>query len=291
MTGALVDAGGPAERARPIALDGRALVDVGGADPKLVGRELVVGLRVGNRGVEKLEDVLGYRPRAEIEDSPRLLDRLAADMAHHEAGLARRATHVPGARGDDHGAVGLARGCLLLLGDGLGGAAAGSRLFLGRGLGLSQLLFEVLQPRDELTLVAALLQPADLELLLELVDGERLPALVGRCSLLGAHRILTLSLPAWARNTRVGANSPSLCPTIDSEMNTGTCLRPSWTAIVWPTISGKIVEVRDQVLTICFWPDSFICSMRRSSRSWTNGPFLLERLIACPSSLACGRGR
>ena len=27
----------------------------------------------------------------------------------------------------------------------------------------------------------------------------------------------------------------------------GTCLRPSWTAIVWPTISGKIVEVRDQV--------------------------------------------
>jgi hypothetical protein len=48
----------------------------------------------------------------------------------------------------------------------------------------------------------------------------------------------------------VGANSPSLWPTIDSLTNTGTCLRPSWTAIVWPTISGKIVEVRDQVLTI-----------------------------------------
>ena len=31
---------------------------------------------------------------------------------------------------------------------------------------------------------------------------------------------------------RVGANSPSLCPTIDSVTNTGTCLRPSWTAKV-----------------------------------------------------------
>ena len=56
-----------------------------------------------------------------------------------------------------------------------------------------------------------------------------------------------------------GANSPSLWPTIDSETNTGTCLRPSWTAIVCPTISGKTVEVRDQVLTICLSPDSFIC--------------------------------
>src|SRR6476646_8421490 len=53
--------------------------------------------------------------------------------------------------------------------------------------------------------------------------------------------------PAWPRKWRVGANSPSLCPAICAEMNTGTCLRPSWTAIVWPTISGKIVEARDQV--------------------------------------------
>ena len=77
----------------------------------------------------------------------------------------------------------------------------------------------------------------------------------------------------------MGANSPSLWPTIDSEMNTGTCLRPSWTAIVWPTISGKIVDVRDQVLTICFWPPSFICWIRASRRSSTNGPFLVERPI------------
>ena len=36
-----------------------------------------------------------------------------------------------------------------------------------------------------------------------------------------------LPLPEWARKVRVGANSPSLWPTIDSETNTGTCLRPS----------------------------------------------------------------
>ena len=83
-------------------------------------------------------------------------------------------------------------------------------------------------------------------------------------------------LPEWARNVRVGANSPSLWPTIDSEMKTGTCLRPSWTAIVWPTISGNTVEVRDQVLIICFWFCSFICEIRRIRRSSTNGPFFVD---------------
>src|SRR6266536_1455544 len=56
-------------------------------------------------------------------------------------------------------------------------------------------------------------------------------------------------------------------------MKTGTCLRPSWTAIVCPTISGKIVDVRDQVRIICLLPDSFIRVMRLISRSSTNGPF------------------
>src|SRR6185312_3544996 len=68
--------------------------------------------------------------------------------------------------------------------------------------------------------------------------------------------------PECERKVRVGANSPSLCPTIDSEMKTGTCFLPSWTAIVWPTISGKIVEARDQVLVICFLPASFIALIR-----------------------------
>ena len=87
------------------------------------------------------------------------------------------------------------------------------------------------------------------------------------------------SVPECARKVRVGANSPSLCPTIDSEMNTGTCFRPSWTAIVWPTISGKIVDILDQVLTICLSPLSFICCTRANRRSSTNGPFLVERPI------------
>src|SRR5207253_9984584 len=79
--------------------------------------------------------------------------------------------------------------------------------------------------------------------------------------------------PEWPRNVRVGANSPSLWPTICSVTNTGTCLRPSWTAIVCPTISGKIVDARDQVRTIRFSFAAFMASIRLSSRSWTYGPF------------------
>src|SRR4029453_11388544 len=59
-----------------------------------------------------------------------------------------------------------------------------------------------------------------------------------------------------------------------SDTNTGTCLRPSCTAIVCPTISGKIVEARDQVRIIRLSPAAFIDSMRLKSRSLTNGPFL-----------------
>jgi hypothetical protein len=40
-----------------------------------------------------------------------------------------------------------------------------------------------------------------------------------------------------------------------------------------------MVEVRDQVLTICFEPEAFMASTRCMRRSSTHGPFLLERLI------------
>ena len=80
----------------------------------------------------------------------------------------------------------------------------------------------------------------------------------------------------------MGANSPSLWPTIDSETNTGTCLRPSWTAIVCPTISGNTVEVRDQVLIICFWFASFIVVIRLIRRSSTNGPFFVDLPMTVP---------
>src|SRR5207237_9988382 len=99
-----------------------------------------------------------------------------------------------------------------------------------------------------------------------------------------------LRSPEWPRKVRVGANSPSLWPTICSVTKTGTCLRPSWTAIVCPTISGKTVDERDQVLIICFDPDSFMAEIRLSSRSCTNGPFFELRLISSPCR-GGGRGR
>src|SRR6202043_3373107 len=58
----------------------------------------------------------------------------------------------------------------------------------------------------------------------------------------------TLRSPECALKVRVGANSPSLCPTMFSVISTGTCWRPLCTAMVSPTISGTTVERRDQVL-------------------------------------------
>ena len=53
------------------------------------------------------------------------------------------------------------------------------------------------------------------------------------------------------RGTGASARTRRACGRPSTRVtNTGTCLRPSWTAIVCPTISGKIVEARDQVLTI-----------------------------------------
>jgi len=51
-------------------------------------------------------------------------------------------------------------------------------------------------------------------------------------------------------------------------------LLPLWTAIVWPTISGKTVDVRDHVRSGRFSPVSFIVSMRFMRAGSTNGPFL-----------------
>src|SRR3954469_21987416 len=79
------------------------------------------------------------------------------------------------------------------------------------------------------------------------------------------------------RKVRVGANSPSLCPTIASVTNTGTCLRPSCTAIVCPSMSGMIVERRDQVRMTFLVPLSFCASTFASRWSSTNGPFFRLR--------------
>src|SRR6202035_1181305 len=92
-----------------------------------------------------------------------------------------------------------------------------------------------------------------------------------------AYRRLRRSSLTWLRKVRVGANSPSLCPTIDSVMNTGMCLRPSWTAMVWPTMSGMIVERRDHVLMTFLSPAALRTSTFWSRWSSTNGPFLRLR--------------
>ena len=72
--------------------------------------------------------------------------------------------------------------------------------------------------------------------------------------------------PEWPWNVRVGANSPSLCPTMFSVTNTGTNFRPLCTAKVSPTESGVIVLRRDHVLTrtflLCAAPAAAIFSAR-----------------------------
>ena len=71
----------------------------------------------------------------------------------------------------------------------------------------------------------------------------------------------------WPLNMRVGANSPSLWPTMFSVTYTGMNFLPLCTASVCPTISGITVERRDQVLMTFFSDPRFITSIfSRSER-------------------------
>src|SRR5690606_25712257 len=112
--------------------------------------------------------------------------------------------------------------------------------------------------------------------------GNRVITRVHRCfpfSVRAQRRRDLRSSLTWPLKVRVGANSPNLCPTIASVMNTGTCLRPSCTAMVWPSMSGMIVDRRDQVLMTVFLPDSLSASTFLSRWSSTNGPFFRLRGI------------
>src|SRR5215212_964772 len=75
-----------------------------------------------------------------------------------------------------------------------------------------------------------------------------------------------------------------------SVTNTGTCLRPSWTAIVWPIMTGTIIERRDQVLITLWEPLSFSASTFFIRWPSTNGPFFRLRgiclLSPCSALLA-----
>src|SRR5512139_2993898 len=76
-----------------------------------------------------------------------------------------------------------------------------------------------------------------------------------------------------------------------SVTSTGTCCLPLWTAIVSPTISGRIIERRDQVLI-----GRLLLVATASStyfiRLWsTNGPLRMERgTAAYLEEVTCDRG-
>src|SRR5215831_18288222 len=75
-----------------------------------------------------------------------------------------------------------------------------------------------------------------------------------------------------------------------SVMNTGTCLRPSCTAIVCPSMSGTIIERRDQVLMTFLEPFAFCASTFFIRWSSTNGPFFRLRGIFQAPLAALARG-
>src|SRR4029077_20524325 len=87
------------------------------------------------------------------------------------------------------------------------------------------------------------------------------------------------ALTAWPLNERVGENSPSLCPIICSVTYTGMNFFPLCTAMVWPIISGTIVERRDHVFTTFFSFRVFSPSTFSRRCPSTNGPFFSERAI------------
>src|SRR5918999_336076 len=215
MARALVDAGGPPERTWPVALDRRALIYVDPPDLELVRDELVVVLRVGDRGVEELQHVPRRRPRRVKEYGTGIVHRLAADVVDHEARLARGGAHVPRPGAHHHGAV----------------RRAVAPLLVGLRLGVRALAAAT----ASLRLVLFLAGVRRLGLLLRLLLAELRLGLGGVLVLLGlrglgagapddplaflvAHRILALSEPACPRNRRVGAHTPHLWPTLGSVM-------------------------------------------------------------------------
>src|SRR5690606_19071642 len=110
-------------------------------------------------------------------------------------------------------------------------------------------------------------------------DRERLVLTYAAGSLLLAHQRLPLLSAACPGKLRVGANSPSLWPTMSSLTDTGMNFCPLYTLNVRPTNCGRIVLRRDQVLIGARPPLSCASSAFFSRDSSTNGPFQTERAI------------
>src|SRR5690606_4011966 len=104
-----------------------------------------------------------------------------------------------------------------------------------------------------------------------LVAEHRLAARVHAPAVGGCHQrrrpFLSSLTSTWLHDA--GANSPRL--------------RPSCTAIVWPIMSGTIIERRDQVLITLWVPFAFSASTFFIRWSSTKGPFFRLRGISVTS--------
>src|SRR5262245_37705644 len=244
MRGALQHAERPSHRRRPHALLRRPLVRVARRDeqPIDVAAEAVFVLRVRDRRAQHLRDVVGDSFARVLQRRERAVDVLAADQTEHEPGLLRRGPHVP---------------------------SSGLRL-----------------NHDELPAPAGFAPPPPAPPPAPAgADGAPGPpgapgAPAAPAAASAAARSATRVV--WPLQIRVGANSPSLCPTMFSVTYTGTNLRPLCTASVCPTISGTTVERRDQVLMTFFSFARFITYTFSRRCVSTNGPFFSERPILFP---------
>ena len=71
-----------------------------------------------------------------------------------------------------------------------------------------------------------------------------------------------------------------------SAITTGTCRRPSWTAIVSPSMSGMIIEARDQVLMTTLPVLRRAASTFLASLASTNAPFFILLDVFAPYPLS-----
>src|SRR5215207_3030335 len=102
---ALADSRRATHRPGAIPLERRPLVGVDRGDLQLVADQLVVVLRVGDCRLQELQPRLGGAARREKQDSPRLLDVLAADVIADQARLAGGGADVAGLRAHDDGSL------------------------------------------------------------------------------------------------------------------------------------------------------------------------------------------
>src|SRR3954447_15043173 len=96
VAGALADLGRPPQRARAEPLEGRTFVDHHLEDTKLIWKQLVVVLRVGDCRFEDLQNRNCSCTRCVGEYRTRLFDRLATAVIPGQQRLARRAPRVHG---------------------------------------------------------------------------------------------------------------------------------------------------------------------------------------------------